>query len=304
MPPAPMATSGYAMARRPVALGQTPTPSPRSRRIALRPRSLLGGSIIVLLALGALLAPLIATHDPLEINTRQLVQPPSLSHWFGTDDLGRDIFSRVVWGARVSLAVGLVSVAVGLVCGVSLGLVCGYRGGWVDMLAMRGIDALLAFPPLLLALSITAALGPQLQNAMIAIGILAVPVYARLARGQVLALRRREFIQAAHAIGVPPQRVVLRHILPNIVNPIIVAASLSTGFAILTEAGLSFLGLGSQPPTPSWGQDIAYSQRQVIYGNWWTVAGPGFGIFLAVFAFNMLGDGLRDALDPRLSRSA
>jgi peptide/nickel transport system permease protein len=210
--------------------------------------------------------------------------------------------SRVIWGSRVSLSVGFISVSIGMVFGVTLGLLSGYRGGWTDLLVMRGVDALLAFPPLILALSITAALGPQIQNAMIAIGILAIPTYARLTRGQVLSLRRRDFVMAARAVGVPPLRIAARHVLPNIINPLIVAGTLSAGFAILAEAGLSFLGLGSQPPNPSWGQDIAYSQRQVIHGRWWTVAGPGAAIFLAILAFNMLGDGLRDALDPRLRR--
>lgn len=276
-----------------------------ARKAAARPqpRMLIGGALTVFLVAVALLAPFIATHDPTAVDTTRILRAPGTDGWFGTDDLGRDIFSRVVWGSRVSLSVGLISVAVGLLIGVLLGLLSGYRGGWVDLVAMRGVDTLLAFPPLLLALSITAALGPQLHNAMLAIGVLAIPVYARLARGQVLSVRHRDFVVAARAVGAPPGRILARHVFPNIVNPLIVTATLWTGFAILTEASLSFLGLGTQPPDPSWGQDIAYSQRQVFHQRWWTVIAPGSAIFIAVFAFNMLGDGLRDALDPRLRRS-
>lgn len=275
----------------------------RLRRLRLSPRLVLGGGIVVVLVVIAALAPFIAPYDPLEVITARRLQPPSAANVLGTDDLGRDIFSRVLWGSRVSLSVGLISVSIGLFVGATLGILSGFRGGWVDLLAMRFVDALLAFPPLVLAISITAVLGPQLQNAMIAIGVLAIPTYARLARGQVLSLRNREFVIAARAVGVPPRRVIWRHVFPNMVNPLIVAASLSAGFAILAEAGLSFLGLGAQPPTPSWGQDIAYSQRQVMLGRWWTVTAPGSAIFLAILAFNMLGDGLRDLLDPRLRRS-
>jgi peptide/nickel transport system permease protein len=268
------------------------------------PRVLIGGSLVLLLVLGALLAPVLAPYDPVEVDAGRALQPPSLAHPFGTDDLGRDVFSRVLWGARISLSVGLISVSIGLLIGVSLGLAAGYLGGVVDLLAMRAIDALLAFPALILAISITAALGPQIQNAMIAIGIVAVPAYTRLTRGQVLSVREREFVLAAQTLGAPPLRIVLRHILPNVANPIIVQATLSTAFAILAEAALSFLGLGSQPPTPSWGQDINYSQRYLSNLIWWTSAGPGLAIFLAVFAFNFLGDALRDALDPQLRRRA
>ena len=214
------------------------------------------------------------------------------------------MFSRVVYGARVSLSVGAISVSIGLLVGVSLGLTAGYLGGAADLLIMRAIDALLAFPALVLAISITAALGPQIQNAMIAIGIVAIPAYTRLTRGQVLSMREREFVTAARALGAEGPRVVMRHILPNILNPIIVQVTLSTAFAILAEAALSFLGLGAQPPTPSWGQDINYSQRYLANQMWWMSAGPGIAIFLAVFAFNFLGDALRDALDPQLRNRA
>lgn len=277
---------------------------PVSKRSLLRlsPRLIIGGTVVAFLATVALLAPMIAQYGPVDVDTGRFLQPPSTAHWLGTDDLGRDIFSRVVWGARVSLSVGLISVGIGLFAGVPLGLLGGYLGGWIDLLIGRIVDTLLAFPGLILALAITAALGPALQNVMIAIGIIAVPFYARLTRGQVLAVRQRDFVLAAHVVGVPPRRILARHVFPNILNVLIVSATLWTAIAILAEAALSFLGLGVQPPSPSWGQDIAYSKHHVITGVWWPVVGPGAAIFLAVFAFNMLGDGLRDALDPRLRR--
>ncbi len=267
------------------------------------PRILVGGTLVVLLVLVALLAPLLAPYDPTTVDVSVSLEPPSPAHWLGTDDLGRDVLSRTIWGSRISLSVGLIAVAIGLGVGVSLGLVAGYLGGLVDLLTMRFIDALLAFPALILAISITAALGPQLQNAMIAIGVVAIPLYARLTRGQVLAAREREYVLAARTIGASPRRIVLRHIFPNITNPLVVQATLSIAFAILAEATLSFLGLGAQPPTPTWGADINYSQRYLANLKWWMSVGPGVGIFLAVFAFNYFGDALRDALDPRLRRA-
>jgi peptide/nickel transport system permease protein len=274
------------------------------RIVRRHPRILLGGGLIALLLLSALFAPVVAPYDPVAVDVSRSLQAPGPQHWFGTDDLGRDVFSRVVWGSRISLSVGLISVLIGFLIGVSLGLAAGYLGGLIDLLAMRAIDALLAFPALILAIAITAALGPQIQNAMIAIGVVAIPVYTRLTRGQVLSMREREFVTAARTIGVPPLGIVMRHIFPNITNPLVVQATLSTAFAILAEAALSFLGLGSQPPTPSWGQDINYSQRYLSNLIWWMSAGPGLAIFLAVFAFNFMGDALRDALDPQLRRSA
>lgn len=268
------------------------------------PRILIGGTLVAMLLVVAIFAPLIAPYDPIQVDVSRSLQPPSLEHWFGTDDLGRDVFSRVVYGSRISLSVGVISVSIGFIVGVSLGLVAGYLGGLVDLLAMRLVDALLAFPALILAISITAALGPQIQNAMIAIGVVAIPAYTRLTRGQVLSVRERDFVVAARTIGARPLRIVLRHIFPNVSNALIVQATLATAFAILAEAALSFLGLGSQPPNPSWGQDINYSQRYLSNLKWWMSAGPGVAIFTAVFAFNFLGDALRDALDPRLRRAA
>jgi peptide/nickel transport system permease protein len=285
-------------------------PLPRSERFASaryfarrNPRMLIGGSLVVTWLLLALFAPVFAPYDPIKVNVQDSLLPPSGAHWLGTDDLGRDVLSRVIWGGRISLSVGVISVSIGFLVGVTLGLAAGYLGGTFDLLIMRGIDALLAFPALVLAIAITAALGPQIQNAMIAIGIVAIPAYARLTRGQVLSVRSREFITAARTIGASPLRIVLRHIFPNVTNALIVQATLSTAFAILAEAALSFLGLGPQPPNPSWGQDINYSQRYLPNLKWWMSAGPGVAIFTAVFAFNFLGDALRDALDPRLRRS-
>ena len=283
---------------------------PRADRVsALRyfarrnPRMIVGGALVFTWLFLAAFAPLVAPYDPIKVNVADSLLPPSGAHFLGTDDLGRDVLSRVIWGSRVSLSVGVISVSIGFLLGVSLGLAAGYLGGTFDLLVMRGIDALLAFPALVLAIAITAALGPQIQNAMIAIGIVAIPAYARLTRGQALSLRERDFIVAARTVGARPIRIVLRHIFPNLANALIVQATLSTAFAILAEAALSFLGLGPQPPYPSWGQDINYSQRYLPNLKWWMSVGPGVAIFTAVFAFNFLGDALRDALDPRLRRT-
>jgi peptide/nickel transport system permease protein len=267
------------------------------------PRMIVGGGIVLAWLIIALFAPILAPYDPIKVNVTDSLIPPGGAHWLGTDDLGRDVLSRVMWGSRVSLSVGVISVSIGLLVGTSLGLAAGYLGGKFDLFIMRGIDALLAFPALILAIAITSALGPQIQNAMIAIGIVAIPAYARLTRGQVLAVRAREYIVAARTIGASPLRIVMRHIFPNIMNTLIVQATLSTAFAILAEAALSFLGLGPQPPYPSWGQDINYSQRYLANLKWWMSVGPGIAIFTAVFGFNFLGDALRDALDPRLRRA-
>jgi peptide/nickel transport system permease protein len=268
------------------------------------PRLAIGGALVVLLLLVAVFAPLLSRYDPIVGDAADGLLQPSATYWLGTDDQGRDVMTRVLYGARISLSVALISVSIGVIVGVSVGLTAGYAGGAVDLLLMRVIDALLAFPALLLAISITAALGPQIQNAMIAIGVVSIPVYARLTRGQVLALREREYVTAARAIGVSPSRIAIRHILPNLANTLIVQATLTTAFAILQEAVLSFLGLGVQPPAASWGQDISYNQRYLTNLMWWGSVGPGVAIFLAVFAFNFLGDALRDWLDPQFRRRA
>jgi peptide/nickel transport system permease protein len=264
------------------------------------PRVILAGALVLVLFLVALLAPFISPHDPIAVNADNAYLPPlSPSHLLGTDELGRDLFSRVLWGARVSLPVAFVAVAVGLVAGGVIGLISGYFGGVFDLLLMRLIDALLAFPALVLAIAIVAALGPDLRNAMIAIGIVAIPVYARLVRALVLQLKQMEFIAATRSLGATPMRIILRHLIPNLLNPVIVQISLSAGFAILAEATLSFLGLGAQVPTPDWGQMINTGATFLANDPWLAIV-PGAAISVTVFSFNLLGDSLRDALDPRL----
>lgn len=270
------------------------------RTLRRHPRVLISGVFISLLILIALLAPVLTRDNPEVSHPSRANQPPSVTHLLGTDDLGRDVLARMIWGSRVSLAVGIIAVGIGLTFGVLLGMLAGYRGGLTDLLIMRAIDALLAFPGLLLAISITSALGPNLRNAMIAIGVVAIPVYTRLTRGQVLQIRTREYVEAARAIGASEPRVAAFHILPNILNPLIVQASLSIAFAILAEASLSFLGLGVQPPTPTWGSDINHARAYLSNGFWWMSVGPGVAILLTVLSFNFLGDSLRDLLDPRL----
>lgn len=270
------------------------------RNIRREPRFLIGGTIIGLMILVALFAPFLTPADPRVSHPEVSNQGPSLQHLLGTDDLGRDVLGRAFYGARVSLSVGIIAVGIGLVLGVGLGLAAGYRGAWADLIISRFIDALLAFPALLLAISITAALGPSLRNTMIAIGIVAIPAYARLTRGQVLQAKEREYVEAARTVGASEGRIVVRHILPNVLNPLIVQASLSVAFAILAEASLSFLGLGAQPPTPTWGADLDHARGYLNNGYWWMSFGPGIAILLTVLSFNLLGDSIRDLLDPRL----
>jgi peptide/nickel transport system permease protein len=260
------------------------------------------GLVVVLgMAFLAATADVLTPYDPNYQDYTRVLQPPSLDNPFGTDQIGRDVYSRVVYGTRVSLEVGLVAVALGLVIGVVVGLVAGYNGGWIDEVLMRAMDGLRAFPALVLALAISAVLGPGLINVMIAVGVVYVPTFARLTHAQTLSLRERDFIVAARVVGVGPWRIMLRHIWPNTLGPIIVQASLAAAFAILAEASLSFLGLGVRPPTPSWGS-ILQSGYQYLSGAPWLALYPGAAIFLAVLGFNLLGDGLRQALDPRLRR--
>ncbi len=266
----------------------------RRQRLAMA-----GTAMIALLAVASAGLPLLLAQSPITQDIELVLDPPSSLHLFGTDELGRDVFTRVVYGGRISLQVGLLSVALALVVGTSLGLVAGYwGGGWVDNLIMRGIDALLAFPSLVLAIAITAVLGPSLQNAMVAIGIVNIPSFARLVRGQVLTLRPKEFVEAARALGADDLRVMVGHVLPNTLGPIIVLASLRLAFSVLSEASLSFLGLGAQPPTPTWGS-MLNAGRNYLEGAPWVSFFPGMAIFLTVFGFSVIGDGVRDALDPR-----
>jgi len=268
------------------------------RRLARRRVALVGLAVVLFFTVIALAAPLLAPYDSLATDWRLVRKPPSAMHLFGTDDLGRDVLSRVIWGARASLMAGLVSVSIALAVAVPLGLVSGYLGGVVDGLVMRIVDAMLAIPFLILAIALAAFLGPSLINAMIAIGVVQTPIFTRLTRGQVLAVRHEDYIEAARAVGNPHRRIMLRHILPNVLAPILVQATLAIAAAIIAEAALSFLGLGQQPPAPSWGSMLNTATRFLSQAPWMAVW-PGSAIFSLVLSFNLLGDGLRDALDPR-----
>ncbi len=270
-----------------------------ARRLA-RNRGALGGLVMLaFIGLIAGLAPVIARFDPISIDTPHALYSPGLPYLFGSDQYGRDVFSRVVFGSRVSLTVGPIAVAIALVPGVMVGLLAGYYGHWADVVLMRVVDVMLAFPGILLALGIVAVLGPSLTSLMVAVGISSIPTYARLTRGSVLAARENLYVDAARVIGANDGAILLRHILPNVVAPIIVVATLGVGSAILVAATLSFLGLGSQPPTPEWGRMLSEG-RQYLREQWWIATFPGLAIMLTVLALNTLGDGLRDALDPRL----
>ena len=270
------------------------------RRLKRRKSAMFGLFIIVGLIAVAIMAPLISPYDPLQQSYVAVRKPPSLQHWFGTDELGRDLVARIVYGTRASLAAGLVSVGIALLLGVPLGLVAGYCGGVVDAFISRFTDAMLACPFLILAIALAAFLGPSLGNAMIAIGVTATPVFIRLTRGQVMTIAVEVYIEAARAIGNSPWRIAVRHILPNVVPQLLVQVSLTIAGAIIAEASLSFLGLGQQPPTPSWGSMLNSAQRFLTNAPWMAVW-PGLAIFVSVLSFNLLGDGLRDALDPNAS---
>lgn len=260
--------------------------------------ALFGALIILILIINAIFAAAISPYDPVKSNIRQRLEGPSAEHYFGTDDLGRDIFSRIVHGSRISLQVGLVSVSIAISIGMVLGVLAGYFGGWIDTLAMRLMDIMFAFPDVLLAIAIMAVLGPSTVNVMIAVGIVYIPIFARITRGSVLTVRSREFVEAARCVGLKPGRIIAKHILPNALDAVIVQVSLATAFAILAEAALSFLGLGTQPPDPSWGSMLSFGRQYMLEAPWWTIF-PGAAIFLTVLALHLIGDGLRDALDPR-----
>jgi peptide/nickel transport system permease protein len=265
----------------------------------LRRRGALFGAAVVLgFVLLALGAAWISPQDPIATSWGAIRKAPSAEHWFGTDELGRDVLSRVVWGTQASLLAGLVSVSISLLLGVPIGMAAGLLGGWVDALISRLVDAFLACPFLILAIALAAFLGPSLSNAMIAIGVSATPVFVRLTRAQVINVKVEDYIEAARAIGNPPWRIALRHVLPNVTAPLIVQSTLAVAGAVIAEASLSFLGLGQQPPAPSWGSMLNTAKNYVDNAPWMAVW-PGLAIFLLVLAFNLLGDGLRDALDPR-----
>lgn len=260
-----------------------------------------GAALVLLFVVLALLAPLIATHGPFDTSFSTIRKAPSMAHWLGTDELGRDVFSRLVYGARASLLVGLVSVVIALVVGVPFGLMAGYFGGWTDSAISRFTEALLAIPFLILAIALAAFLGPSLMNAMVAIGVSAAPKFIRLTRGQVLSVKNEDFVQSARALGASDTRIIVMHILPNVMPPLIVQATITIATAIIAEASLSFLGLGLQPPNPSWGSMLNTAKNFMTQAPWMSIF-PGSAIFLVVLGFNLLGDGLRDALDPRQDR--
>lgn len=271
------------------------------QRFLRHPTGMFGAFIVLVLIIVAVFGPLLAPADPNEMDFAARFAPPSLEHPMGTDDFGRDILSRVMYGARVSLQVGLISVTLATIVGVLFGMVAGYGNRVLDEVIMRAMDVLFAFPAILLAIAILAALGRGIANAMIAIGIVYIPIFARITRGEVLSIREEEFIEVARALGAGPLRIMRAHILPNILSPIIVEISLSLSFAILAEAALSFFGLGTQPPDPSWGRMLAEG-RGYIQQSVWLGVFPGLAIMFTVMGFNFLGDGLRDSLDPHLRK--
>jgi peptide/nickel transport system permease protein len=278
------------------------SPGQRALRRFLRHRLAMFGLVVVLaFVLVAILAPWIAPYDPIATSWARIRRPPSGLHWLGTDENGRDVLSRLIWGARASMLAGVVSVLGAMLIGVPLGLLAGLAGGWVDALLSRIADAMLSVPFLILAIALAAFLGPALENAMLAIAITASPVFLRLARGMALEAKSTDWVEAARALGNPPWRTAFVHVLPNIVPPLLVQATLAIAEAIIAEAALSFLGLGQQPPQPSWGSMLNSAQRFLETAPWLAIA-PGAAIFLVVLAFNLVGDGLRDALDPRSQR--
>lgn len=274
-------------------------------RLKTDKRAWIGGGVIVLLALLAIAAPVFARHDPFGVELINSLQPPNGQHWFGTDVQGRDVWARLVYGARVSLSVGILSQGIALTLGVILGLLAGYYGRWIDELVMRLADVTLAFPTLLLLIALVAALQPSLTVVFITIGIVGWAGMARLVRGQVLVVRELEFVQAERALGASDIRILTLHVLPSVVAPVVIAATLGVAGAIMAESSLSFLGLGVQPPTPSWGSMIADGRDlyQLRHAPWTSVF-PGLAIGSAVLGFNLIGDALRDALDPRAVRAA
>jgi peptide/nickel transport system permease protein len=269
------------------------------RAVARHRLAVVGLVIIAALIVVAIFAPVLAPYNPNQQDLYRVLAPPSRIHLLGTDNLGRDLLSRLIYGARVSLFVGIVSSLVSAVIGVIVGLIAGFRGGMVDAIIMRITDAFLCFPPLIFILAMSAALGPGLQNVMLAFALFGWTYFARLARGQVLLVRELPFIEAARSVGVPATRIMFRHILPNIVAPVLVAITITVGIAILVESGVSFLGLGVQPPTASWGKELRVGFTYLEAAPLFSIA-PGVMISLAIIAFNFVGDGLRDALDPRL----
>ena len=275
--------------------------SPRKlavKRFCRRPAALIGLFVVMVFILTALCAPWLAPFDPIKTSWTAIRKAPGALYWMGTDENGRDVLSRVIWGARASMMAGVISVCIAAGIGVPAGLIAGFVGGRTDMLLSRVVDTMLAVPNLILAIALAAFLGPSLQNAMIAIGITAAPIFMRVARGATMDAATNDYVEAARALGNPAWRVAVRHVLPNIVPPVLVQATLAIAGAIIAEAALSFLGLGQQPPAPSWGSMLNSAQRFLSQAPWLAIF-PGAAIFLCVMSFNLVGDGLRDALDPR-----
>jgi peptide/nickel transport system permease protein len=270
------------------------------RRVLRRRKSALAGAVILaVIVLAALLAPALVPYDPIKIRPADALSPPSPTHPFGTDQYGRDILSRAMAGARLSLATGLGAVAVALTAGVVVGLACGVIGGWTDLLVMRVIDIMMAFPGILMALVVVAALGQGTLNVMVAVGVSLIPTFVRLVRGDVLSVKENVYVEAARALGSRQVRLALRHVLPNVMPPLIVLSTVAIAWSIILGASLSFLGLGPRPPTPEWGIDLS-NGRSYLLRAWWIASVPGFCIMLTVVAVNLVGDALRDELDPRL----
>lgn len=265
------------------------------------PLTLFGLVLLLLIILLSIFAPLISSYDPTKINITERFSPPSAKHWFGTDEVGRDIFTRIIYGARLSLGVGVAVVLSAGIVGTIIGSVSGYFGGRIDQIIMRVMDMILAFPSLVLAMALAATLGPNLQNAMLAIAIIKIPVYVRLARAETLALREKLYVKAAVTFGIKPWRIIARHIVPNAVSPVVIQVTLDIGDAILLVATLGFLGLGAQPPTPEWGAMISVGWKYLL-DYWWYPTFPGLALFLASCGFNLIGDGIRDILDPKANR--
>lgn len=270
------------------------------RKMRKNPGAMIGLAVLILIILAAVFAPVIAPHDPVLQDSQAIRKAPSMHHWFGTDTFGRDVFSRVLYGGRNSLPVGLIAVGIAALFGVTAGLTAGYYGGWVDSLIMRLVDIMLAFPGILLAMALVAILGTSFVNLMMAVGIAAIPEYTRVVRGQVLSTRETEYVTAARVAGAKNSALMLKHILPNVLPPIIVLATLGIAGAIILGSTLSFLGLGIQPPTAEWGNMMS-DGRTMMRHFWWVSFFPGLAIMLTVLAINLVGDGLRDALDPRLN---
>ncbi|MDR7419692.1 MAG: ABC transporter permease [Armatimonadota bacterium] len=275
--------------------------SPAWRRFRRHRGAQVGLGVVVFFALLALFAPVVAPYSPTDADLAQRLAPRSAAHWLGMDQQGRDLLSRIIYGGRVSLVIGVIAVGVAAVIGLPLGAVAGYRGGWVGQVLMTLIDILLSFPAILVAIIIVALFGPGIRNAMIAIGVSQMPVYARLIRGEVIKLRSETFVEAARAIGLSERRVLIRHVLPNAVGPIIVQSTLNLAGAILSAAYLGFLGLGAQPPTPEWGAMLSDGRTYLRTAPHVAIY-PGLAVMLVVLGFNLFGDGLRDALDPRATR--